>query len=137
MGDKYSGPSFVWTSFIRRLGLSRHQISRDSYLHISHLTLVVNNNNRYTYLNSQQTSNSSSKTRGAAAPCSRITWASFLDSEEPSPKLLHLAELQRTNSSPISNCRHSKSAIFYSCNINYNINSLLWLRLGTCIIYII
>ena len=54
----YSGPSFIRTSFIRRIGLSGHQISRDSYLHISHLALVVNNNNRYTYLNSQQISNS-------------------------------------------------------------------------------
>ena len=55
----YSGPSFI-----RRLELSRHQISRDSYLHISHLALVVNNNNWSTYLNSQQTSNSSKKNCG-------------------------------------------------------------------------
>ena len=40
------------------------------------------------------------------------------------------------NSSPISNCRHSKSAIYISRNINYNINSLLLLRVGTRIIYI-
>ena len=36
-------------------------------------------------------------------PPTRITWASFLGSEEPSLKLLRLAKLQRTNSSPISN----------------------------------
>ena len=54
------------------------------------------------------------KTRGAAAPCTRITWASFLGSEEPSQKLSRSSELQRTNSSGISN--------------RYNINSLLRLR---------
>ena len=83
-----------------------------------------------------KTSNSSSKTRGAAAPRTRITWASFLGLEEPSLKLLRSAELQRTNSSLISNCRHSKSAIFYSRNINYNINSLLRLRVLYIYIYI-
>ena len=83
-----------------------------------------------------QTSNSSSKTRGAAAPRTRITWASFLGLEEPMLKLLRLAKLQRTNSSSISNCRRSKSAIFISRNINYNINSLLLLRVGTHIISI-
>ena len=35
----------------------------------------------------KQTSNSSSKTRGAADPRTRITWASSLDLEEPSLKL--------------------------------------------------
>ena len=40
------------------------------------------------------------------------------------------------NSSPISNCRRSKSAIFISRNINYNINSLLLLCVGIRIIYI-
>ena len=80
------------------------------------------------------TSNSSLKTRGAAAPRTRITWASFLGLEEPSLKLLRSAELQRTNSSPISNCQRSKSAIFISRNINSNINSLLRLRVGTHII---
>ena len=84
----------------------------------------------------EETSNSSSKTRGAAAPRTRITWVSLLGSEEPSLKLLRLGKLQRTNSSPISNCRHSKSAIFISRNINYNINSLLLLHVGTHIIYI-
>ena len=83
-----------------------------------------------------QTSNSSSKTRGAAAPRTRITWAYLLGSEEPSLKLLRSAKLRRTNSSPISNCRRSKSAIFISRNINYNINSLLLLHVGTHIIYI-
>ena len=82
------------------------------------------------------TSNSSSKTRGAAAPRTRITWASFLYSEKPSLKLLRTAKLQRTNSRPISNCRRSKSAILFSRNINYNINSLLRLCVGTHIIYI-
>ena len=82
------------------------------------------------------TSNSSSKTRGAAAPRTRITWASFLDLEEPSLKLSRSAKLQRTNSSSISNCRRLKSAIFISRNINYNRNSLLLLRVGTRIIYI-
>ena len=57
------------------------------------------------------------KTRGAAAPRTRITWASFLGSEEPSLKLLRSAKLQRTNSSPISNCRRSELAIFSSRNI--------------------
>ena len=62
--------------------------------------------------------------------------ASLLGLEEPSLKLLRSAELQRTNSSPISNCQRSKSAIFISRNINSNINSLLRLRVGTHIIYI-
>ena len=83
-----------------------------------------------------ETSNSSSKTRGAAAPRTRITCAYFLGSEEPSLKLSRLAKLQRTNSSPNSNCRRSKSAIFISRNINSNINSLLRLCVGTHIIYI-
>ena len=55
--------------------------------------------------------------------CTRITWAPFLGSEEPSLKLLRSAKLQRTNSSPISNCRRSKLAIFFLRNINYSINS--------------
>ena len=50
---------------------------------------------------SLKTSNSSLKTHGAAAPRTRITWASFLSSEEPSLKLLRSAKLQRTNFSPI------------------------------------
>ena len=83
-----------------------------------------------------KTSNSSSKTRGAAAPRTRITCAHFLGSEEPSLKLLRSGKLQRTNSSPISNCRRSKSAIFISRNINYNINSLLLLHVLTHITYI-
>ena len=82
------------------------------------------------------TSNSSSKTRGAAAHRTGITWASLLGSEEPSLKLLRSGKLQRTNSSPISNCRRSKSAIFISRNINYDMNSLLLLHVGTHIIYI-
>ena len=44
-----------------------------------------------------KTSNLSLKTRGAAALCTRITWAPFLGLEEPSLKLLRLAALQRTN----------------------------------------
>ena len=40
-------------------------------------------------------------------------WVSFIGSEEPSIKLLRSAELQRTNSSPIPYCQHSKSAIFF------------------------
>ena len=82
------------------------------------------------------TSNSSLKTRGAAAPPHSNYLASLLGLEEPSLKLLRSAELQRTNSSPISNCQRSKSAIFISRNINSNINSLLRLRVGTHIIYI-
>ena len=62
---------------------------------------------------------------------------SLLGLEKPSLKLSHSAELQRTNSSPISNCQRSKSAIFNSRNINSNINSLLRLRVGTHIISII
>ena len=73
---------------------------------------------------------------GAAAPCTRITWAPFLGSEKTLLKLLRLSELKRTNSSPISICRRSKSAILFSRNINYNINSLLGLRIGMHIIYI-
>ena len=46
-------------------------------------------------------------------------------------KLLRSGKLQRTNSSPISNCRRSKLAIFISRNINCNINSLLLLHVGT------
>ena len=83
-----------------------------------------------------KTSNSSSKTRGAAVPHTRITWASVLGLEEPSLKLLCSAKLQRTNSSSISNCRRSKSVIFISRNINYNINSLLLLRVEIRIIYL-
>ena len=45
-------------------------------------------------IQSAQTSNSSSKTRGAAAPRTRITWASFLSLEEPLLKLLRSAKLQ-------------------------------------------
>ena len=62
--------------------------------------------------------------------------ASLLGLEEPSLKLLRSAELQPTNSSPISKCQHSKSAIFISRNINSNINLLLRLRVGTHIIYL-
>ena len=51
-------------------------------------------------------------------PRTQITWVSFLGSEEPSLKLLRSSELQHMNSSPISNCPLSKSAIFYSRNIN-------------------
>ena len=58
-------------------------------------------------------------------------WASFLGLEKPSLKLLHSAELQRTISSRISNCRRLKSGIFVSCNMNSNINSLLWSRVET------
>ena len=65
-----------------------------------------------------------------------MTWVSFVGSEEPSLKILHSVELLRTNSSQISNRRRSKLAIFLSHNINYNINSLLWLHVGTHIIYI-
>ena len=70
------------------------------------------------------------KTRGADAPRTRITWASSLGSEKPSLKLLRSARLHCTNSSPISNCRHLKLAIFLSRNINYKINSLLRLPVG-------
>ena len=81
-------------------------------------------------------SNSSSKTCGAASPSTRITWASSLFSEEPSLKLLRSAELQHTNSSPISNYRCSKLTILFSRYINYN--SLLWLgvRRNTLYIYV-
>ena len=60
----------------------------------------------------------------------------FLGSEELSLRLLRLAKLQHTNSSPISNYRRLKSPIFISRNVNYNINSSLRLRVGTHIIYI-
>ena len=71
-----------------------------------------------------------------AQPQKCYTWRSFLGSEEPSLTLLHSAKLQRMNSNPISNCWHSKSAIFISRNINYNIKLSLWLHVGTHIIYI-
>ena len=82
------------------------------------------------------TSNSSSKTHGAAAPHTQITWASLLGSEEPSLKLLHSGKLQRTNSSPISNCRHSKSAIVISAAPpNNHFKVLEWAEQGTlCIV---
>ena len=76
------------------------------------------------------------KTREVAAPRFRITWVSFLGLEEPSLKLLRSVKLQRTNSSPISNCWRSKSAVILSRNINYNISSLLRLCIGMHIIYI-
>ena len=66
---------------------------------------------------------------------SKITWPYFIGSEEPLLKLLRSTELQHANSSSISNCQRSKSAIF-SRNINYNINSLLRLHVGTYIILI-
>ena len=50
-------------------------------------------------------------------------------------KLLHLAELQCTNSSPISNCWRSTSAIFNSRNINSNIKSFLRLCVETHVIH--
>ena len=76
------------------------------------------------------------KTRGAAAPALELLGASFLGLEEPLLKLLRSAKLQSTNSSLISNCWHSKSAIFFSHNINYSINLSLRLHVGTHIIYI-
>ena len=45
-------------------------------------------------------------------------------------------EASAHDSSPISNCRRSKSAVFLSRNINYNINSLLRLCVRMHIIYI-
>ena len=76
----------------------------------SHILLAIATSQKSCML---QTSNSSKKTHGAADPRTRITWASFLGSEEPSLKFLRLAKLQCTNSSPISNCRHSKWAILF------------------------
>ena len=77
-----------------------------------------------------KTGNLSSKTRGAAAPRTRLTWASFLGSEKTSLKLSRSAKLQRTNSSPISNSRRSKSAIFFAQSKLYYVNSMLPLRVG-------
>ena len=102
-------------------------IRSSAYIGVNHSPILIKIIN---------TSNSGSKTRGAAAPRTRITCAYFLVPEEPSLKLSRLAKLQRTNSSPNSNCRRSKSAIFISRNINSNINSLLRLRVGTHYIYI-
>ena len=62
--------------------------------------------------------------------------ASFLDSEEPSLKLLRSAKLQCTNSIAeflIVGIRNQPS--FFVQYINYDINSLLLLRVGTRIIY--
>ena len=89
-------------------------------------------------VNQEKTSNSSLKTRGAAASRTRITWASFLGSEEPLLKLLRSAKLQRTNFSPISNCRRSKSAIFLSSNIKLQYKFFVAVtRRNTYYIYII
>ena len=57
-----------------------------------------------------QKSNSNSKIRGP--PHSNYLDV-FLSSEEPSLEFLRSAELQCTNSSPISRCRCSKSAILF------------------------
>ena len=62
------------------------------------------------------TSNLSSKSRGAAVSRTLITWVSFVGSEEPSLKLSRSAKLQRTNTSPISNCQCTKLANFISRN---------------------
>ena len=88
---------------------------------------------RILLLTEELASNSSA---GGGSPTSFLTRITCLGLEEPSLKLLRLLELQRTNSSPISNCWHSKSAIFILRNINYNINSLLLLCVGIRIIYI-
>ena len=56
-----------------------------------------------------KTSNSSSKTRGAATPRTRITWVSLLGAEEPSLKLLRSGKLQGTNSSLIVGIRNRPS----------------------------
>ena len=87
---------------------------------------------RILLLTEELASNSSA---GGGSPTSFLTRITCLGLEEPSLKLCS-SELQRTNSSPISNCRCSKSAIFISRNINYNINSLLLLLVGIRIIYI-
>ena len=50
--------------------------------------------------------------------------------------LFYLSELQCTDSSPISNCPCLKSAILFSRNINYKINTLLQLHVQMHIIYI-
>ena len=73
---------------------------------------------------------------GLPPPALELLGHLFLGSEEPSLKLLRSSELQRTDSSPISNCRLLKSAIIILPNINCYINSLLWLRVRTHIIYI-
>ena len=84
-----------------------------------------------------KTSNSSKETHGAAALRTRITWASFLGSEKPSLALLRSAKLQRTNFSPISNCRRSKSAIFLLSNIKLQYKFIVVVtRRNTYYIYI-
>ena len=64
-------------------------------------------------------------------PRTRITWAYFLGSEEPSLKFLHLSKFKCPNSSPISNSWRLKSATFL-----IYINSLLRLCIGSHIVYI-
>ena len=87
-------------------------------------------------LYNQKRNNLNSKTHGAAAIHTQITWASFSGSQESSLKLLCSAKLLHTNSSPISNSRHSKLAIFFG-DINPHINSLWQLHIGRhYIIYI-
>ena len=51
-------------------------------------------------------------------------------------EVITFSEASMYEFSPISNCPRSKSAIFFSHNINYNINSLLRLSIGSRIIYI-
>ena len=54
------------------------------------------------------------ETPGVAVPHTQSTLSPFLGSEENSLKLLRLAELQHTNSTPISNCLLSKSTIVFA-----------------------
>ena len=116
---------------------SGDKFARNGTLYATDVKLLCNQHMIKHYYHSHWgTSNSSSKTRGAAAPCTWITWVSFVGSEEPSLKILRLTELLRANSSPISNYQRSKSGIFLLRYINYNINSLLRLRVGTRIIYL-
>ena len=84
----------------------------------------------------EKTSNSSLKTHGAATPLHSNYLEVFLRFRRTFAEVITLRKLQRTNSSPNSNCWHSKSSIFILRNINYNINSLLRLFVGTHIMYI-
>ena len=105
----------------------------NQYVSISRISSHYNNKLLYqVLLFLYQVHSVSAKTRGASAPHIRITWTSFLGLKEPSLNLLSSAELQRTNSSPISaNCRRSKSDIFILRNKKNIINSFLRLHVGT------
>ena len=83
--------------------LANMQKMTDTYICIASIIISICN---------VKTSNSSSKTCGASALHSNYLRI-CVRSEEPSLESLCSAELQHTNSSPISTCLRSKSAILF------------------------